>query len=133
MPTRTYGVTAQDRTHILNISWNAFVPDGARGAMDNWFGRGLLNGWQLSGITSLASGVPYRLSFSGAAGSNSVAVGYFGTADVVGPALSGGNGLAPVYTCDPTLGGKDVGEKLLDINCIGVPGVRRERRADSAL
>ena len=69
--TRTYGVTAQDRTHILNISWNAFIPDGARGAMDNWFGRGLLNGWQLSGITSLASGVPYRLSFSGAAGSNS--------------------------------------------------------------
>ena len=119
--TRTYGVSAQDRTHILNISWNAFVPDGARGAMDNWFGRGLLNGWQLSGISSLASGVPYRLSFAGAAASNSVAVGYFGTADVVGPALSGGNGLAPVYTCDPTLGGKDVGEKILDINCVGVP------------
>ena len=39
----------------------------------------------------------------------------------MGPALAGGNGLAPVYTCDPTLGGKDAGEKILDINCIGVP------------
>ena len=120
-PTRTYGVTAQDRTHVLNISWNAFLPDGARGAMDNSIGRGLLNGWQISGISSLASGIPYRLGFSGAAASSSVAAGYFGTADVVGPALAGGNGLAPVYTCDPTLGGKDAGEKILDINCIGVP------------
>jgi len=39
----------------------------------------------------------------------------------VGPSLAGGNGLAPVYTCDPTLGGKDAGEKILDIDCIGVP------------
>jgi len=106
---------------VLNISWNAFLPDGARGAMDNPFGRGLLNGWQLSGISSVASGIPYRLGFTGAAGSSSVSAAYFGTADVVGPALSGGNGLAPVYTCDPTLGGKDVGEKILDIKCIAVP------------
>jgi Carboxypeptidase regulatory-like domain/TonB-dependent Receptor Plug Domain len=120
-PDRTYGVTAQDRTHVLNISWNAFLPDGARGSMDNWFGRGLLNGWQLSGISSLASGIPYRLGFSGAAAAGSIAASYFGTADVVGPSLSGGNGLAPVYTCDPTLGGKDPGEKILDISCIGVP------------
>ena len=45
---------------------------------------------------------PVRLSFSGAAGVELGRRGYFGTADVVGPALAGGNGLAPVYTCDPT-------------------------------
>jgi hypothetical protein len=118
---RTYGVSGQDRTQVLNVSWNAFLPDGARGKMNNVIGRGLLNGWQLSGISSIASGIPYRLGFSGAAASNSVAASYFGTADVVGPALAGGNGLAPVYTCDPTLGGKSVGEKILDIDCIGVP------------
>ena len=121
-PTRTYGVLPQDRTHILNVSWNAFLPDGARGAMNNWFGRGLLNGWQLSGITSLASGIPYRLSFSGAARRTRwrrPPTSARPTSSV--RALSGGNGLAPVYTCDPTLGGKDVGEKILDINCIGVP------------
>ncbi|HET7218451.1 MAG TPA: carboxypeptidase regulatory-like domain-containing protein [Vicinamibacterales bacterium] len=120
-PGRTYGVLGEDRTHVLNVSWNAFLPDGARGAMDNAVGRGLLNGWQISGISSMASGVPLRLSFSGAAAANSIAAAYFGTADVVGPSNSGGNGLAPVYTCDPRLSGTEVGEKILDVNCIGVP------------
>ncbi len=87
-PKRTYGVLNQDRTHVLNVSWNAFLPDGARGAMDNPIGRGLLNGWQISGISSLASGIPYRLSFSGAAAAGSISAAYFGTADVVGPAPS---------------------------------------------
>ncbi len=58
-PARTYGVLDEDRTHVLNVSWNAFLPDGAKGKMDNAVGRGLLNGWQLSGISSLASGIPY--------------------------------------------------------------------------
>jgi hypothetical protein len=89
--------------------------------MDNPIGRGLLNGWQLSGISSLASGIPYRLSFAGDAASGPISAAYFGTADVVGPSSSGGNGLAPVYTCDPTLPGSKVGEKVLDINCIAVP------------
>ena len=30
-PSRTYGVLPEDRTHIFNLSWNAFLPDGARG------------------------------------------------------------------------------------------------------
>ena len=46
-----------------------------------------------------------RLSFSGDAASAPIAAGYFGTADVVGPSNSGGNALAPVYTCDPRLDG----------------------------
>jgi hypothetical protein len=120
-PDRTYGVLNSDRTHVLNVSWNAFLPDGATGAMDNAFGRGLLNGWQLSGISSMASGIPYRLSFTGTAGNESVSAAYFGTADVVGPTNAGGNGLAPVFTCDPRLDGTGVGEKVLDINCISVP------------
>jgi hypothetical protein len=118
---RTYGVLSSDRTHVLNVSWNAFLPDGARGAMDNVFGRGLLNGWQVSGISSVASGIPIRLNFTGPAGAASTAVAYFGTADVVGPSNSGGNALTPVYTCDPRTGGKNVGEKILNINCIGFP------------
>jgi hypothetical protein len=120
-PNRTYGTLASDRRHTLNVSWNAFLPDGATGGMDNRFGRGLLNGWQLSGISSLASGIPLRPTFSGAAAAGSVAASYFGTADVVGPSNSGGNALVPVYTCDPRLDGSKVGEKILDINCISVP------------
>ena len=60
---RTYGVLRTDRTHILNVSWNAFLPDGARGSIDNAVMRGVLNGWQLSGISTLASGIPIPLEF----------------------------------------------------------------------
>jgi Carboxypeptidase regulatory-like domain/TonB-dependent Receptor Plug Domain len=120
-PDRTYGVLGSDRTHMLNVSWNAFLPDGARGAMNNPVGRGLLNGWQLSGISSMASGIPIRPTFSGQAGNSAVAAAYFGTADVVGPSNSGGNALAPVYTCDPRTGNTGVGEKILDFNCFAVP------------
>src|SRR4029079_15817862 len=66
-PKRTYGVLGEDRTHVLNVSWNAFLPDAAKGAMNNPIGRGLLDGWQVSGISSLASGIPIRLSFGGGA------------------------------------------------------------------
>jgi len=119
-PSRTYGVLNTDRTHVLNISWNAFLPNAAPES-SNAILKGALNGWQVSGISSLASGIPIRLSFTGDAGSAGIAAAYFGTADVVGPSLSGGNALAPVYTCDPRTGNTSVGEKMLDINCISVP------------
>ena len=67
-PSRTYGVLPEDRTHIFNLSWNAFLPDGAKGKLDNAVMRGVLNGWQLSGISTLASGVPVFLGFGGQAG-----------------------------------------------------------------
>jgi len=107
---------------MLNVSWNAMLPDGAKSG--NAFAKGALNGWQLSGITSLASGIPIIPTFSGAAASTGTAAAYFGTTDVVGPTFQTGNALAPIYTCDPRLtnNGK-VGEKILDINCISVPGV----------
>jgi hypothetical protein len=120
---RTYGVRQEDRTHILNVSWNAFLPDGAKGPMDNPFGRGLLNGWQLSGISTAASGTPIWLGFSGPAGTNDAARAYYGTPDIVLLTANGSaqSGIAPVYTCDPRLDGKKVGEKVFDINCIGFP------------
>jgi hypothetical protein len=122
-PKRTYGVLAEDRTHVLNVSWNAFLPDGAQGSMSNPVTRGILNGWQISGISSMASGIPIRFSFAGDAGSGAIAASWFGTADVVGSANNGTttNGLTPVFSCDPRTGNNGVGEKLLDINCFGVP------------
>jgi hypothetical protein len=125
-PSRTYGVLNEDRRHILNVSWNAMLPDGARGRLDSAIGRGLLNGWQLSGISALVSGVPIHLAFSGDAAGPGVSQAYFGTPDVVGPDQSGfiggaGNSLAPEFMCDPRLGGSAVGEKLLNIDCIEVP------------
>jgi hypothetical protein len=118
---RTYGIVSSDRRHVLNVSWNAFLPDIARGALNNAVARSVFNGWQVSGISSLASGIPIRLSFTGDAAGKGIASAFFGTADVVGPGLSAGNALAPVYTCDPRLGNTAVGTKLLDINCLAVP------------
>ncbi len=116
---RTYGVLDEDLTHILNLSWNALLPDGSRG-LDNAFGRALLDGWQLSGISTFTSGIPIRLWFGGDAAGGGVSQAFLGTPDVVGP---GGpsNGLAPDFVCDPRLGGAAVGEKLLNIDCIEVP------------
>jgi hypothetical protein len=120
---RTYGIRQEDRTHIFNLSWNAFLPDGAKGAMDNTFGRGLLNGWQLSGISTFASGTPIWLGFGGQAGDANMGQAWYGTPNIVLLTDNGTqqSGLAPVYTCDPRLDGSKVGEKILDINCIGFP------------
>ncbi len=123
---RTHGVLNEDRRHILNVSWNVMLPDGARGRLDHAVGRGLLNGWQLSGISTLLSGVPIHLAFSGDAAGPGVSQAYFGTPDVVGPDQSGfiggaGNSLAPEFKCDPRLDGSAVGEKLLNVDCIKVP------------
>jgi hypothetical protein len=118
-PKHTYGVLESDRTHVLNVSWNAMLPDGARGRLDGPIGRGLLNGWQLSGISSVLSGTPIHLPFSGDAVQPGVAQAYFGTPDVF--AFGPGNALVPTYTCDPRLNGRNVGDKLLNIACVSVP------------
>jgi hypothetical protein len=121
-PTRTSGILSSDRTHTFNLSWNAFLPDGARGSMANAVTRGLLNGWQVSGISSVASGIPLGLVFTGDAGNRGIVAAYYGTADVIGPSLSAGNpSLPPAYTCDPRTGNTKVNTKVLDINCIAVP------------
>jgi Carboxypeptidase regulatory-like domain len=120
-PKRTYGVLPEDRTHVFNLSWNAFLPDVVH---NNPLGKGLLNGWQLSGISTLASGVPIFLGFGGQAGGDGVTQAIFGTPDIIGnPGPGGGDrgGLAPIYTCNPMTGNTKVGSKMLDINCIKIP------------
>jgi len=119
---RTYGVRQEDRTHVFNLSWNAFLPDPINEG-GNAFAKGLLNGWQLSGISTVASGTPIWLGFGGPAGGGDVSQAYYGTPDIVLLTENGSqsNGLAPVYSCDPRAGGTKVGEYLFDISCIGFP------------
>jgi hypothetical protein len=120
---RTYGVLAYDRTHILNVSWNYQAPDVTKkgGVLG-----GILNGWQVSGISTWASGVPLSVQFSGDIGGSNVGQAWWGTPDHRGYSAQNGLGdgsvsIAPVYTCDPVLSGSKVGDKILDINCIGIP------------
>jgi hypothetical protein len=121
-PARTYGIRQEDRTHVFNLSWNAMLPDPIKEG-GNPIAKGVLNGWQLSGISTLASGTPIWLGFSGPAGSADISQAYYGTPDIAQLTDNGtiGNGLAPVYTCDPNAGGTKVGEKLFDLSCISFP------------
>jgi hypothetical protein len=113
---RSYGVLNYDRTHIFNLSYNYNLPNLS--PTDNVVGRGLLNGWQMSGITTLTSGTPIVLRFTGdlpglalaAFGSNS-----FSTDG----AFSGA--IAPLFSKNPNLGGKGVGERVLDFGSISIP------------
>jgi hypothetical protein len=121
-PARSYGIRNEDRTHIFNLSWNAFLPDPVKEGGPA-IAKGVLNGWQLSGISTYASGIPIFLNFGGPAGTNGIEQAYYGTPDAV--ILAGqdtqGDGLAPKFLCDPSLDGQKVGEKILDLNCIGFP------------
>jgi hypothetical protein len=113
---RSYGVLNYDRTHIFNLSYNYNLPNLS--PTSNVVGRALLNGWQMSGITTLSSGTPIVLRFTGdlpglalaAFGSNS-----FSTDG----AFSGA--IAPVFSKNPNLSGKNVGEAALDFASIGIP------------
>jgi hypothetical protein len=117
---RSYGVLPYDRTHIVNVSYNYALPDAVKGGV----GGAILNGWQISGISTWASGVPISVGFSGdlASAGNS----WYGTPDHVGYRIQGTNGnsdITPVFTCDPRagMGGNNVGDKILNVNCISIP------------
>jgi hypothetical protein len=129
---RTYGVRNEDRTHIFNLSWNAFLPDPIKNG--NPVAKGVLNGWQVSGISTLASGIPIWLGFAGPAGSSNASQAYYGTPDTVlltGPGSSQG-GIAPIYTCNPITGNTSKGQKMLDINCISFPAFGQEGQVKPA-
>lgn len=117
-PSRSYGVLESDRTHIFNFSWNAVLPDPIQG---NPILQGIFNGWQLSGISTLASGIPIRLRLGGPLNSAGIAQAVFGTPSFV--AGQGTGAIAPVYERDPRLSGTKVGDKLFDINAIRIPNL----------
>jgi hypothetical protein len=110
---RSYGFLPTDRTHVANFSWTwrlgELVSTGR-------IRRALLNGWDLSGISTLMSGSPIRLTFTGDIAGSAMSVAWWGTPDHPNPVF-------PVYTCDPrrtTSSGA-----FLDIGCIGIPAFGR--------
>jgi hypothetical protein len=122
--TRNYGVLPSERKHQASFSWTWHLGEPAEGGLK----AVLLNDWNLSGVSTYASGQPIRLGFSGDINQDGVHRAWFGTHDHANfDATGGGQGpgdITPVYTCDPRIGGagNDVGDKLLDIGCIGIPG-----------
>jgi hypothetical protein len=118
---RSYGVLNYDRTHVFNFSYNYLIPDLARGSFKNAFTSGLLNGWQISGITTFSSGTPVTLVFSGQL--DAMEIAYFGSDAFAQSSGDVAGAIAPIFTKDPRLGGSKVGERVLDLSAIGIPGL----------
>ncbi len=111
---RSYGILGYDRTHIFNLSYDYQIPTLARGFLANRFGRGVFSGWQMSGITTFASGRPIKPQLSGDIASGSIARAYVGTdASAI---------FAPAYLGDPRTGNTGVGQHMFSIDSLGIPG-----------
>ncbi|MFL6208512.1 MAG: carboxypeptidase regulatory-like domain-containing protein [Pyrinomonadaceae bacterium] len=118
---RSYGVLPYDRTHIINLSYNYNLPNVARGSFANTFTRGLLNGWQMSGITTFQSGRPIHIRFTGAITGNSVLFSFFGNNAIAGGNSPTASGIAPIILRNPTTGNTDLNQNYLDPTAFAVP------------
>ncbi|MBK9313034.1 MAG: carboxypeptidase regulatory-like domain-containing protein [Acidobacteria bacterium] len=114
---RSYGVLDYDRTHIFNMSYNYNLPNLS--PVSNAFAKGLLNGWQLSGISTFSTGTPVNLRFSGDV--TNLAIAAFGS-NAFSTAGYAAGAIAPVFSGDPRLsGGTKVGDRVLDLGQISIP------------
>ncbi|HWF11781.1 MAG TPA: carboxypeptidase regulatory-like domain-containing protein [Bryobacteraceae bacterium] len=108
-----YGPLPQDRTHSLVLNYIYDLPGLSRkGFLDNAAARIVLNGWQLSGITSFSSGAPVNVTYS---------VTNVG-ATTLNREITGSEDVAPrpVFTCNPILGYGDRNiNEFVDTSCFG--------------
>lgn len=60
-----YALANFDRTHVLVINYVYNLPKASRHLGNNLLTRGVLDNWQVSGVTQAVSGTPFELSLSG--------------------------------------------------------------------
>jgi hypothetical protein len=118
---RSFGVLPYDRTHIFNFSYNLNFPNLARGSLANTFTSGLLNGWQMSGITTYQSGRPMRVKFIGAVSNDTTMFSWFGNNAVAGGNALGATGIAPIVLRNAVTGNTDLGAAYVDASAFVMP------------
>jgi len=125
---RNYGLLPWDRRHLLNFSYIYQLPNlGTRYIGRNRLSKGVLDGWQLSGITHYASGSPLRITTGSVSCTPSAlcqtigkfsgnGITWFGTPDVA---------LTPAILLNPQYGVKfnGVGGLWLDQNFVTLPAI----------
>ena len=108
---RTYGPLPWDRTHALKLAYNVNLPAFSKKYMGgNPVLNGLLDGWQVSGITEFDSGAPVAAVGSSFPGGYSL--GMIGTGEASGIHNLEGRFIVgtpdeaavPLVTCNPTSG-----------------------------
>jgi len=119
---RSWGVLPFDRTHVFNLSYNWSLPDLARGGFANMVTRGIFNGWQISGITTVQSGTPIRLRFTGDIAGTGNSIAWYGS-DAFNIPNSGASlgAVTPLYLGNPQVGGTALGGKAYDLSKLGIP------------
>jgi len=126
-----YGIAAYDRTHVFNASYTYIMGSPFH---VNRLLSGVINGWEISGITNIQSGPNLQAAYSNnfalttltptcAGGGSSASCStptdnksYLGTPDIA---------LQPIMTCDPSTGLKKnqfINSSCLTLGPIGVNG-----------
>lgn len=115
-----YGVVGADRTHVFNAVYSYDAGTILRGA--NPLLRGIVNGWTISGITGIQSGMPlaqaWKLNF-GMEGNRDGLNNYFpNNVYILG---SSDYTLMPNFTCNPTE--TNVSGQYFNPDCYSIPEV----------
>lgn len=105
-----YGVLAYDHTHIFNASYIINLPKPIH---DNPILAGIVNGWEISGITQLQSGPPLQPNTGG----NFYASLPVSVYSILGTDQAGV--VMPLLTCDPRKGLSS--GQYFNPSCFGVP------------
>ncbi|HCC56165.1 MAG TPA: carboxypeptidase regulatory-like domain-containing protein, partial [Solibacterales bacterium] len=113
-----YGPMGSDRRHIFNAAYSVELGSPFR---NNMFAKGIANGWQLSGITQVQSGINLTANTGGNFNINTngykTAAGYTASSRSINGTDS--VPLQPVLTCNPGSGlGKN---QFVNPNCFAIP------------
>ena len=114
-----YGVQTTNRTHIFNAAYSVELGSPVKG---NVLAKGLVNGWQLSGITQVESGANLTGNSGQTFGMNTNGAKLAGTTfNISQQSLLGTTDiqLSPIVTCDPR---KGLGpNQYINPNCYSFP------------
>jgi hypothetical protein len=94
-----YGVLAFDHTHIFNAAYVINLPSPVH---SNVLAKGIVNGWELSGVTQFQSGAPIQPNTGGTLNVNWPSA--YTQANWLGTNMNANAGVVPRVTCDPRQG-----------------------------
>jgi Carboxypeptidase regulatory-like domain/TonB-dependent Receptor Plug Domain len=98
-----YGLSSYDQTHVAVINYTWDIPR-ASARWNNTFARAVLDNWQLSGLTTLATGTPVNVTWTASDGADIT-----GGGDVARATGVAAGNLVPNVTGDPNLPAGDRG------------------------